>query len=232
MNNLNQHVPKFVGLIGVLFLLYSMFTFFRPLPQYKPAPAPAKPAPSAAILIPEKKSPAYQGKTWAQPAATKLTPQQEEARKNSEKAQTEARMAVAKNYLSSSRIKLALPEEDTFVEARNEGMRILIGLKNGKPDFHLISGHAKMTAEQARREMEDQLGGLGLSNIKQDTVQNRNLGPTTQFKGVTNDGQEFQAVFFYNSSTGNSHMLYMMDKELSRQPARTRQLFDSLDVER
>ncbi len=232
MNNLNQHVPKVVGLVGVIFLVYSMYTFFRPLPQYKPATPPPKLTAPVAVAPPVRKTPAYKGKTWNQQETPAVTQRQEEMRKAAQKAQADTRVAVAKNYLAGSGLKLALPEDDTFIEANNEGMRILMGLKNGKPDFYLISGRGKMTPERARLEMQDQFGGMGLDKIKQDTLQSRNLGPTTQFKGVTNDGQEFQAVFFYNSSSGNSHMLFVVDKELSRQPARTRQLFDSLDYDR
>lgn len=237
MNSWSQHVPKFVAVLGLGLLIYSMLIFFRPPTVSAPAKVtphtpPRNVAPSAPKVAP------YQGKTWDKVVANRtsdnarVSANLEERRLQALKMQQEAQMAIAKNYLSASSLKMKLPEDYDFTETRNEGMRVLIGMKDAKPEFYLVSGKQKMTADQARAEMEDQMGAYGLSRIKQDTVNNRSLGPTTQFKGVTNDGQEFQAIYFYNSATGNSHMLYMMDKDLSRQPARTRQIFDSVEFDR
>ncbi|NJM09834.1 MAG: hypothetical protein HC883_02770 [Bdellovibrionaceae bacterium] len=127
-----------------------------------------------------------------------------------------------------------LPEGVDFAEVESDGMTILIGTRGAKPEFFLSTGKDKVTPEQARAEMQDQFeGSYGLKNINTATVRNRNgIGNITQFKGETRTGEEFQAYYFHNSKTGNSHMLFMVDKDLSRQPARTRQLFDSLEYGR
>jgi|GEM_PF-5666752 len=240
MNSWSKHIPKAVGALGAIFLLYSMYTFFR-RPEIPPQTVmkPHTPPQSGGLLPTKKPVDKYVGKTWDKNAASAFAASErdrvarEEKAKREERAALEAKMVMAKAYLSDSNLKMHLPEDADYSEARNEGMRMLIASKNGKPEMYVVSGKQKMTPDQARAEMEDQMfGEFGLSNIKQETVNSPNLGKATQFKGVTKDGQEFQAMFFYNARSGNSHMVFMVDTDLSRQPARTRQVFDSLDYGR
>jgi len=238
MNSWNQHVPKLVAAIGFLLLAYSMTTFFRtPSSHVPPAVAPHTPPKSGLPQPAAKPATKYVGKTWdksAAPVQGRAAKDQGAALKLARQMEAEARTKRAKNYLKNFGIKMHLPEDMDFVEAKNEGMTILIGTRGGKPDFYLASGKEKMTPAQAKAEMQDQFeGSYGLKNIDTSTTTNKNgLGPITQFKGSTRTGEEFQAYYFYNSKSGNSHMLFIADKDLSRQPARTRQLVDSLEYAR
>jgi hypothetical protein len=236
MNSWSKHIPKAVGALGAVFLAYSMYMFFRRPEIVVPPPVKAH-TPPQAVEVPPTKQPKYVPKSW-NPAPVS-NPQNDRAlqdRRNSamrmEKDRLEAKMLIPRDYLKGARLKMFLPEELEYARNKNEGMEMLMGVRDGKPELMIAYGRQKMTPDQARHELEDQMGFYGVDITKQDTANNRNLGPTTTFKGRTKDGEDVQAEYFYNPKTGNSHMVLMMGRELSRQPARTRQIFDSLNYER
>lgn len=236
MNSWANHIPKAVGAMGAVLLIYSMYTFFRrPDP---PAPLPVKAQNVPKPIVPSKTAPAkYQGKSWdtavsGNVAHERKLKERKERFQREEKERLEANLRVPREYLASVDLKMFIPEEMQFTEAKQERMKILIGLRDNKPELFVASGRQKMTPEQARAELEDQMGAYGLKVSKQDSNSRPSLGQTTVFKGSTGDGGQFLAEYFYNPSTGNGHMVLMMGQELSRQPARTRQIFDSLGYEK
>lgn len=237
MNSWSNHIPKAVGALGALFLIYSMYMFFR-RPEIVVPPAVKLNKPVSPVATQTVTPPKYVGKSWesSNNATHSATGQpvvdRRQNRERLEKEQLEAKMVLPREYLKGAHLKMFLPDDMDYVKNKNEGMELLMAVHDGRPELFVAYGHQKMTPEQARHEIEDQMGFYGVNITTQDTASTRNLGAATTFSGKTKDGEEVQAQFFYNPATGMSHMVLMMGRELTRQPARTRQIFDSLDFER
>ncbi len=93
------------------------------------------------------------------------------------------------------------------------------------------NGTDKATVTQI---VQNEIKGCELAaqyNMKGDGQSYPNKGgfkEMVQFKGSNSDGEEFQAYAFYNEKTGTSHMLLLKERGLSRQPAKVRQIVDSV----
>ncbi len=138
------------------------------------------------------------------------------------------------NHLRKIGMTMRTPEKMAFGETKSRGAEVLVGTDiSGMPKLYLFSMKRKLKPEQAKSMIEDQFQEDGLRVRKISSMNSRGgVGVMTVLKGLTRGNEEFQAYSFSAGKKGYSHMLILVDSELSRKPARVRQLIDSISASR
>lgn len=158
-------------------------------------------------------------------------------RRASPKDKTAANIAAfarkpAEDYLIKNGLQMNLPTGHVYYQDKDGPVDILIAADGpGKENLFLFSVKGKFAADKAPKYIKDYFEDTAQYNMKGDGQSYPNKGgfkEMVQFKGSNSDGEEFQAYAFYNEKTGTSHMLLLKERGLSRQPAKVRQIVDSV----
>lgn len=233
MNSLNKHVPTIVFCIGLFLLIFSIRTFFHPdstpnmtpivnrnLPANTPASAPATrdalepKAPPTLVFRPQQK-PA--------PPLSRLNTREESLRLARKPAQ---------DYLARTGLKMDLPEGYAFFEDTDGPVNVLVGQSApGKNDFFLFSVKGRYNPDRAITYLKDYLADdmkLTPKGGHQAFFSRGGFSDMSQMRGVTNKGGEYLAYFFTSGKGAQSHMLVLMNKQITKVPARLREIVDSV----
>lgn len=230
MNSLNKYVPALVFLIGLGFLIYSIRTFFNPakdpymtpivnrqLPANAPAtlPVPKKEEKRApTIIFSSSKNP---------PPAAVAQDVREEFLKELKKPAVE--------YLAKVGLAMNVPEGFAFAQESDGPVQVLIGASEpGKLDFYFFSTKGKYPADRAagylKQYFEDEMK-ITPRGTPQPFNTRSGFKDMSLLKGASGRG-DYQAFFFTNSKTGQSHLMLIFNRSINKSPARVRELVDSL----
>ena len=125
--------------------------------------------------------------------------------------------APAETYLKKARIAMSVPEATHFKNDKG----LLVGQNaEGKQDFFFFNATEKPNLKKHFPKIQQKSEQVyfnkgGFKNMK-------------LYKGMTNDGDEFQAYHFQHPKTKKHHVLFLKDARLSKQPAKVRALVDSM----
>lgn len=219
MKSLNKHVPTFVFALGLAFLIYSMVTFFHPP---SPNSRPKSAAPALVMAKPIKKS-----AITRPPDEVAFNHAEEQRRKFVEELRR-----PADEYLKKVGLKMQVPEGVYFLREDDGPIQVLLGANEpGRVNFYLFSMKAKTNSKKAfdyaKKYFEGQFD-LVPKDKGQPYLNKAGFKDMTLSKGVTSLGEEYQAYFFQNPRSKTNHLILLRDKMLSRQPARVRELIDSI----
>lgn len=217
MKSLNKHVPLIVFLIGLGFLMYSVRTLFHPAAPLAVTPfKDVKPSPKPAATLnvqPLKKA----------PPTVQRTDSREEALLNLKRPALE--------YLKKVNLKMNVPDGFGFAEETDGPVQVLIGASEaGKPDFFLFSAKGKYTVEKVNSYLKQYFADemtVTPKGTPQSFHSRGGFHDMLQLKGSTGRG-EYQAYFFSNTKSGQSHLLFLTNKQFSKAPAKLRELIDSI----
>jgi hypothetical protein len=234
MNSLNKHIPTIVFLLGLFLLVISMRAFFMPssspavpLPAIS-APAPATEGASVQGSAPARRpSPSYVAK-FHRVAPTHV--------ETSNHVIDDFLRQKAETHLKSVGLTMRIPKGMQFSETDDGPIRILTGSNGPKKDgLFLFSAKGNYSASRAFKYIQDYFKDeFSLSESGKPSTYSNGMGFNRMvlFKGSTSQGEEFQAYFFHDPKSGQSHMLILKDSQLSRHPAVIRQLVDSIQSAR
>lgn len=229
MKSLNKHIPTIVFLIGLGLMMLSVRAFFYPsaapaIPAVTPLKSsnPTSSSPESATAQRRSRS-----VSPSSPANFhRISPSRPSVRVDDFLQQN------ARVHLKSVGLEMRMPEGMQFNETNDGPIRILMG-SNG-PDrtgLYLFSAKGKYSSNRAYQYMKDyfkdeftlQDSAPATSYPSRTGLQNMTL-----LKGETSQGEEFQAYFFRDAARNESHLLFLKDDQLSRAPAKVRQIVDSV----
>lgn len=230
MNSLNKHTPTIVFVIGLALLIFSIRTFFhagdesltpivnRKLPPTAPATGPTvkEPAPPRAPTIvfrPAKRPP---------PAIQRTEPRETYLKELKKPALA---------YLAKVGLRMNVPDGFAFAEETDGPVQVLIGASEpGKTDFYFFSTKGKYPVDRANGYLKDYFSEEMKVTPKGSPQAFTNRGgfpDMSQLRGHSGRG-EYQAFFFTNSKSNQTHLLMVLNRNLNKSPARVRELIDSI----
>lgn len=218
MKSLNRHVPLIVFLIGFGFLIYSVRTLFHPTAPLTVSPfkeeAPAAKPPASLALQPPKKAPPPLNRT------------------DSREEMLLVLKRPALEYLKRVGLRMSVPDGFGFAEETDGPVEILIGASEaGRPDFYLFTAKGKYTIDKVNQYIKQYFADEGAVTPKgtpQSFRSRSGFSDILQLRGTVGRA-EYQAYFFSNSKSGQSHLLFLTNRQFSKAPAKLRELIDSLN---
>jgi hypothetical protein len=222
--------------------VYSMYVFFgteevsvRPSISVKPArtaeseqepPASAPSQTPAATPEPEvKRRPIPVPKSFQEqidrrpePTDTTMRDMQDAARK------------PAMEYLSRVGLQMHIPDDSNFYQTKSPSADILIGSQeSGQDNLYVFAFKDKRDTKKTAKFIKDYFEDVATYPLKESQdYPNKSGLKMVQFKGTNSEGEQYQAYTF--SGKKKSFLLLLKDRELSRHPARVRQVVDSIQV--
>jgi hypothetical protein len=225
MNSSDKYIPHVVFAIGILLLSAAVFVFLSD----SGAPSGFKGLPEPQAELSGIPSPSQLDRPWVTSGA-------QEAVASSPPPATPQNLppSVSTRYLKRVGLSINLPDSMAFGETKAQGYQVLIGVGESElAEFMLFSIRRKMKPEKVKAILEEQFRDEGLRAKEISKLNSRGgVGVMTVIKGTMRGGQEFQAFAFTNEKSRYSHLLVLADSELRRQPARVRQIVDSITATR
>lgn len=207
--------------LGLAFLGYSLYAFFHP-----PEPFYARKSQSMKPNAP-KSSPVSQ--ITRPPEAVAFNFSEEQRRKFVEELRK-----PADEYLKKYRLGMQIPEGVYFLNEQDGATNVLLGAyEPGKVGIYLFSMRGKVQTKKQTEYLKKFFSEQFSLNVKGAGQNYPNRGgfkDMVLYKGVTSAGEEYQAYLFQHPKTKTHHIFFLRDKQLSRQPARVRELVDSIRV--
>jgi hypothetical protein len=137
----------------------------------------------------------------------------------------------ALEYLSKVGLTMNVPEGFAFAEETDGPVQVLIGASEpAKMDFYFFSTKGKHPAAKASDYLKQYFADemkVAPRGAPQPFNSRSGFKDMTLLKGGSNRG-DYQAFFFTNSKTGNSHMMLILNRNINKSPARVRELVDSI----
>ncbi len=224
MNSLNKHVPTLVFLLGFGLLAYSIHTFFSI--GKKPQLTPLANGPSVVVKGPLVKA---EGNRLSFKVAP---PAQHSSRVDPREPFEREMKRPALEYLERVGIKMRVPDGFSFAEESDGNVQILMGASEPmKVDFYVFSAQGKYPLDRAMTYLKQYFADTHSVAPKGAPQPVRSRGSVSNMmviKGLAGKS-EFQAYFFINKKTDQTHLLMLMNRNLLKAPARVRELVDSIN---
>jgi len=225
MKSLNQHVPTIVFVIGFCLLAFAMRTFFHPSvdPTLIPLPKQELPLPaSEGDRLKNTSSLLLRAGHLAKPAN----------RLESAQAVAKEKRRAADEFFAHTGLRMRIPDGYSFYQDSDGPVQVLVGSSEpGKRDFYFFATKGKYPAARGGQYLKDYFADefvIKVNGKPQNFLNRSAYNEMIQFKAMTERGVEVQAFFFFDAKLNETCMLVLMNKNLSRQPARIKEIVDSL----
>jgi len=231
MNSLNKHTPIIVFVIGLALLIFSIRTFFsvgsdnltpivnKKLPPTAPATGPTLkeqaqiPRVPTVVFRPAKRPP---------PVINRTDPREQFLKEMKKPAQA---------YLAKVGLRMNVPDGFAFAEEADGPVNVLIGASEpGKTDFYFFSTKGKYPVDRANAYIKEYFAEEMKVTPKGSPTSFYSRGgfsDMTQLRGSSGKG-EYQAYYFTNKQTNQTHLMMVLNRNLNKSPARVRELVDSI----
>lgn len=230
MNSLNKHVPALVFLLGVGLLVYSVRAFFNPAPMPYMTPIVNRQLPAnAPATMPLSKKESSRAPTIIFRSSKKG--QQLAGRPNVREEFLRELKKPALDYLTRVGLAMNVPEGFAFAEESDGPVQVLIGASEpGKMDFYFFSTQGKFPPDRAAGYLKayfaDEMKITPKGN-PQPFSNRSGFKDMSLLKGGSPKG-DYQAFFFVNNKTNQSHLMVILNRNINKSPARVRELVDSI----
>ncbi len=230
MNSLNKHTPTIVFVIGLALLIFSVRTFFNPGGGPNMTPIVNKNLPSAApasgptVRQDEKRAPTivFRPAVKPPPVINRTDPKEDFLQELKK---------PALNYLSRVGLKMNIPDGYAFAEETDGPVQVLVGASEpGKSDFYFFSAKGKFPIDKATAYIKQYFAedmAVTPKGPPQSFYSRGGFSDMSQLRGMVGK-TEYQAYFFTNTKANQTHLVMIMNKAITKAPAKVRELIDSI----
>ncbi|MGE4133333.1 MAG: hypothetical protein AB7F86_16945 [Bdellovibrionales bacterium] len=223
MNSLNKHVPTIVFIFGLGLLLVSIRTFFNPAPDTSLTPMAIPGAPSTTAGGPRTRPVVIFKPTKPNPTVERSDPRE---------ALVRTQEKIAYDYLDRVGLKLNLPAGYLFAQETDGPVQVLVGSSEaGRRDFFMFSTEGKYPVNRVIKFIKDYFADENgmIAKGKIGSVFTRSsFREMTLIRGSNKKGLDFQAYYFSDGKQNRSHMIVFANRLMNKQPARVREVIDSV----
>ena len=226
MNSFNKYIPLVVFVVGLVSLVVAMRTFFHPPADMTPiVKRPVIQGATATIkAIDEKKAPALVFRPPPKPEPSR--------RIEVDKEMIEFKKRPAVEFLKRLGLKMTIPDGYMYFDEKDGDVDVLVGTNEStsRYEFFLFVASGKHPIEKASSYLKTYFDDMQLKERGRPQPFHMRAGfkDTKEFKGTTSKGSEFHVFYFQDPSSNRTMGVVFMGKQLSRQPARLRDLVNSI----